>query len=218
MNFKMNQKYKTQLLSIDNAKEHVRRHQEYVDKYEYKLYGSKDSPFYGLKYPTLFKICEYLCDEYKIPYDLMMDKIYDIIMKNQYESAFKFIDFNNRFTYDTWYGAVFPYSRQSKYWNEERNFRGFKGRTGVRPQEHLYIGSLPYRTRQAMYDYGTRSCIVSDITYKSKKQVSDEGIGTTFYVNTITKQKIIEELNKIGIKYRLNMKKEELMKLLVKNK
>ena len=173
----MNKKYsyKQQLRCIKNAKQSLKIVEDEISKYEYKLYGSKDSPFYGLKYPTLFKICEYICDEYKIPYDLMMDKIYHMLMKQQYESSFKFINYD---VYPPSLDDGIPYGWDARCHWEERSFlnktfneyRLFKKLKkgylrGLSNKKDLYLGSIPYRTMETRNFHTNRLMFISDATY-----------------------------------------------------
>ena len=74
--------YKSQLTSIQVKEKYIAELQSVVDRDRIKLFGKEDSMFYGLKYPSLYKICEYIADKYNVPYDLMMDMLYKMVIKN----------------------------------------------------------------------------------------------------------------------------------------
>ena len=190
---------------------------EQLKEMKLELYGSKTSMFYGLKTPTLFKICEYICDEYNVPYDVMMDMVYVNVMKKLHESNLDLMGRGFR-TYTT-------YNRNRICETKTTYYACFKGETQVHHKmeqrekkiiEPLFLGDIQYESSTTRRGDN----IHSYISHKSMKQMSDEtGIDVKWYgFKSIGKKEIMEQLDKIGIKYKKSMKKEELMKILVKNK
>jgi len=74
--------YSSSINRIYCKKQSLLRIQKEIKAEEFALYGSDTSPFYGLKNPSLPKIIEYLCDTYNLPYDLMMNTVYEKIIKD----------------------------------------------------------------------------------------------------------------------------------------
>lgn len=203
---------------ITCKKHDIHRMFEDLKKMKLELYGSKTSMFYGLKPPTLFKICEYICDEYNVPYDVMMDMVYVNLMKILHKCNLDMM------------GRGFR-----KYTHVHISFEGlpytttcyvcFKGDTQVHTKmrrlekkiiEPLFLGDIQYESQPRVVNANYKSTISN----KSMKQMSDEcGIDVKWFgFKSIGKKEIMEQLDKIGIKYKKSMKKEELMKMLVKNK
>ena len=81
--------YKKKLWAVENTKDRIANLKILLKEEEFALNGSPTSPFYGLKNPSLPKIIEYLCDTYKLPYDVMMNCVYERIIKECFESNMK---------------------------------------------------------------------------------------------------------------------------------
>ena len=77
--------YNKKLENIEKEIQKIKILEEQLIQKKYNIYGSPDSPFYGLKTPSLPKIIEYMCDTYKLPYDLMMNVVYDNIMRKYFK-------------------------------------------------------------------------------------------------------------------------------------
>ena len=71
---------------ISNYQRLIKEETERKNKVEYKLYGSPDSPFYGLKYPSQTKIINYIGDEYNVCGDLL-EKIQKILVKKDMDDV-----------------------------------------------------------------------------------------------------------------------------------
>ena len=215
-----NMDYQTKLLNIKLHKAHLDYQTRKIELLEHNLYGMRNSMFYGLKYPTMFKICEYISDKYGVPYDLMMDKIYITINQMMYSKAIRCMLYEN----DGWINHSIYNHRQD---NENRAWMGLtKTSRALREARipKLYLGTIPYSTMETPVEQHVHHVewrFVSKVSCKNKKQMKDEGMRQFCIdrnMSTITKGEITSQLDKIGIKYKKNMKKEELMKMLVKNK
>ena len=71
---------------ISNYERLLKEETERKNILKYKLYGSPDSPFYGLKYPSQTKIINYIGDEYNVCGDLL-EKIQKILVKKDMDDV-----------------------------------------------------------------------------------------------------------------------------------
>lgn len=253
--FKKN--YKNKLANIDKRIDYINELENKLKQKKYDTYGSPDSPFYGLHTPSLPKIIEYMCDTYKLPYDVMMDMVYDNIMKRFYnlhlqetfshlKSGFiKSIDDLKSIDYDYdeknyrvggetgWSSVKFTTARRTDIWRCFHTYHsgGVSHSNRNYCYNKLYCGGLPYSTIM------TRNGCVSGITIKSKKKLMDTSnvrewdifdpddvYGKKFVwkkhndkIQLFSKQDIVEQLNKLEVKFKLSWGKEKLMILLMEN-
>ena len=245
--------YKQQLNGIKLTKREIEFQKNQLWKQEKELFGSPDSPFYGLKTPSLPKIIEYMCDTYKLPYDLMMNVVYENIMKKYYKihldntfrnlkSPFKkCLDDVKSLNYD--YPDNYKKERYDCYEFKNLSTRSIwceriiqNRRVGKKKcSEKLYCGGLLYRSKCV----GRNHNYTSTITIQSKKYLYDRYRHDTQYdtycrknykcndeniryfskydrICIVNKQEIVEQLNKLGVDFKLSWSKEKLMNILMK--
>ena len=249
--------YKNKLANIDRRIDYIKELEDKLKQKKYDTYGSPDSPFYGLHTPSLPKIIEYMCDTYKLPYDVMMDMVYHNIMKRFYDLHIQqtfshlqrgFIKSindlkSNGYDYDektyniggenSWSSVKFTTARRSDIWRNFHSYHDGNVSWSNRNWYHdkLYCGGLPYSSIM------TRDGCVSGISIKSKKKLMettrirewdifnpDDVYGKKFVwkkhndkLQLLSKQDIVEQLNKLEVKFKLGWSKDKLMKLLMEN-
>ena len=189
--FKKN--YKTKLANIDRRIDYIKELENKLKQKKYDTFGSPDSPFYGLHTPSLPKIIEYMCDTYKLPYDVMMDMVYDNIMKRFYnlhiQETFSHLhrnfsksindlksigyDYDDK-TYNVggetnWSAEKFTTARKSIVWRHFHTYHEGSVSHSNRNYcyDKLYCGGLPYSSKM------TRKGCVSGISIKSKKKLME---------------------------------------------
>jgi hypothetical protein len=246
--------YKQQLNGIKLSKREIEFQKNQLWKQEKELFGSPDSPFYGLKTPSLPKIIEYMCDTYKLPYDLMMNVVYENIMKKYYKIHLDktFSDLRSPFKESLEYVKSVNYDYPEDYEVDSNSyFNSFKFRHSplrhmwceriIKPHnyhrfcnEKLYCGGFLYRSKCVNRNY------TSTITIQSKKYLHDryrqennidtycrnshskddsEDVRYFYRYNCIcvfNKKEIMEQLNKLGVDFKLSWSKEKLMNILMK--
>ena len=158
--------YKKKLWAVENTKDRIANLKILLKEEEFALNGSPTSPFYGLKNPSLPKIIEYLCDTYKLPYDVMMNCVYERIIKECFESNMKQMksllswrfsetleevkakdyDYENDFTPDGWLSFnPFRETTLTYIWKN----RGPCNLSKLSKDETLYLANgRPYRTQR----------------------------------------------------------------------
>lgn len=249
--------YKKKLINIDKRIEYIRELEQKLIKKKYDVYGSPDSPFYGLHTPSLPKIIEYMCDTYRLPYDLMMEKVYDNIMNKFYklhlENTFRHLTRDMKrsleyiksvdYDYDEknynlggnnrWSSKNFHSARFNDIWREWHVYHTREVSWANKNWYHdkLYCGGLPYSTIM------TRGGCVSGLTIKNKKKLlettemrdwdifnPDNVYDKKFVwkkhndkIQLLSKQDLVEQLNKLEVKFKLSWGKDKLMKLLMEN-
>ena len=158
--------YNKKLLAVEASKVRIANLKIMLEKEEFELNGSPTSPFYGLKNPSLPKIIEYLCDTYKLPYDVMMNCVYERIIKECFESNMKQMksllswrfaetleevkakdyDYENDFLPDGWWmGTSFTEASLTFIWKKE----GICNLHKLSKDQTLYLANgRPYRTER----------------------------------------------------------------------
>jgi len=202
--------YEKQRFHLKRKQEIIDIHIEEMKEYELLIYGKEGSMFYGIKTPSLFKILEYMVDEYNIPYDVMFDMIYHNVMKIYYkkhfDNVFRHHNWDNRFIRGRedkkrcqYLRRVYPHDKQDK-------------------SKHLYLGDIKYESDGfGVVDLNIVGKKWSCVSCKGKKHFLDRyGINANHF-KLLDKKQIIEQLNKLGIKFKLSDTKEKLMRLLIKN-
>tara|TARA_R100000388_G_C7244122_1_gene163627 strand:- start:2164 stop:2874 length:711 start_codon:yes stop_codon:yes gene_type:complete len=198
--------YEKKISNLKNRQEIIDRNIQGLKEYELLVYGKEGSMFYGLKTPSLYKILEYMCDEYNIPYDVMFNMIYHNLMKIYYKKhmdrVFQHFNWIKSRDYRATQRKKFCGLRQVDLSVKEKNY-----------YDHLYLGDIKYQTDGFRESKKNWSCI----TCKSKKYFEDNYYIDYDNFKQLDKKQIIEQLNKLGIKFKLSDTKEKLMSLLVKN-
>ena len=249
--------YNQKLNGIKLTKREIEFQKHQLWKQEKELFGSPDSPFYGLKTPSLPKIIEYMCDTYKLPYDLMMNVVYDIIIKKYYkihlDNTFSCLKSPFKECLDDVKSLNYDYSDDYEV-NSNSYLHSFRFKKSAlrniwcesiikkRPfgrfcSEKLYCGGILYRSmcvrnsnfistitiqsKKSLYrgyrlpDYYTY-CKKNYDTHNSAKSDNDRYFYKYDDIFILNKQEIIEQLNKLGVDFKLSWSKEKLMNILMK--
>lgn len=193
--------YENKLWKLKNKQEIIDRHIQELKEYEVLIYGKEGSMFYGLKTPSLYKILEYMCDTYKIPYDVMFHMIYENLMKIYYKKHMDRV-----FHHTNWYKGYDYRTIDIKRFDLKQI-----AHKDMNYYNHLYLGDTKYESGVHLWKYWSR------ITCKSKKHFKNRYNINTYGFKFLDKKQIIEQLNKLDINYKLTDTKEKLMGLLIKN-
>jgi len=209
--------YNSEIKSIKRREEMIACCQAEVDTDRLKLFGKESSMFYGLKYPSLYKIFQYISDEYNVSHDIMMDMIYKMVVKKYRKENLKNMisrmppacrvwdEVKERVIITERYTALSEKGRGG--WVKKYRCRDFPPATNYNTT-HLYFGEWRYymcgECPRAPHYY-------PKITWKPMTQSANP-----YMTKTLTKKEITDYLDKIGVSYRRSMKKQELYTLLLK--
>tara|TARA_Y100000004_G_C8934152_1_gene421370 strand:+ start:228 stop:1001 length:774 start_codon:yes stop_codon:yes gene_type:complete len=246
--------YNKKLENIEKEIQKIKILEEQLIQKKINTYGSPDSPFYGLKTPSLPKIIEYMCDTYKLPYDLMMNVVYDNIMKKYYkihlDNTFSNLKSPFKKCFDDVKSLNYDYSDDYEV-NSNSYFYSFKFRhSPIRHiwceriikhpklyrfcDEKLYCGGLLYRSKCVSRNWNYTSTITiqskkylynryrqEDYDTYCKKHSDYDDEKDRYFKNhssicVVNKQEIVEQLNKLGVDFKLSWSKEKLMNILMK--
>lgn len=216
----MDCQYKKQLQKIewedDRVKDYQHSLQKAIDKkkeLEYKLYGSPDSPFYGLKYPSQTKIINYIGDKYNVCGDLL-EKIQKILVKKDMDKTI------NYYECSALYNRINPDYKGWHCWQallSETEYTKFSDTHIPRRKldERYWFGGLASSSFKGVCDSinGNRSILKNCVKHRLTTVNKHKYDKSMLY--KLTKAELIKILNDCDIKYKSSMNKNELYNLVV---
>ena len=197
---------------VKDAKELLQKTIDKKKKLEYNLFGSPDSPFYGLKHPSQTKLINYIGDEYNVCGDLL-EKIQKILVKKDMDKTLiKYL--GSGLCY-----RINPDYKGWKCWQDHMNSTEYtKFSDKFIPSrildERYWFGGLASSSFQGVCDAPAgrpfvKNCVKHKLTTVNKHKYDK----SMFF--KLTKADLIKILNSCDIKYKSSMSKNELYNLVV---